>query len=39
MERLQRALAARDADWKSVAFAYAAIVVGTALVLYGVVAQ
>lgn len=39
MERLQRALAARDEDWKSVAFAYTAIVVGTGLVVYGLVAQ
>ncbi len=39
MERLQRALASRDADWKSVAFAYTAIVVGTGMVVYSIVAQ
>lgn len=39
MERLRQALAARDPDWKSVAFAYAAIALGTGLVLYGIAAQ
>lgn len=39
MDRLQRAFAGRDSDWKSVAFAYTSIVVGTGLVIYSVVAQ
>ena len=38
MERLRRALAARDPDWPSTAVAYLSIVLGTGLVVYSLVA-
>lgn len=38
MQRLRRALAARDPDWPNTAVAYASIVLGTGLVVYSLVA-
>ena len=39
LKRVRRAFAAREPDWPSVALAYAAIAVGTGLVVYSVVAH
>lgn len=39
LDRVRRAFAEREADWASVAIAYATIAVGAGLIVYGVVAR
>ena len=38
-KRVWRAFSERDPDWAEVAIVYAAIALGTGLIVYGVVAQ
>ena len=39
LKRVRRAFADREPDWAEVAIVYAAIALGTGLIVYGVVAQ